>query len=382
LQQWPPGGPTLVWRIADAGYGFGTPSVAGDRIYLLGNEGLEDEFVRAFNVGDGKGIWSTRIGKVGNPNQEPNYPAARSTPTVDGDTLYAFGSDGDLVAIETRTGKIVWHRNVRQLGGAPGMWAYAESPLVDGDLVVVTPGGRAPMVAFDKRSGRVVWTTPVSDYGTAAYSSITIAETGGARQYVAILQSAVIGVDAGTGVVLWRDRRLTQRACQGAFPTPIFSEGFVYSACNGSGGALTRLRMQDGRVVASPVYQAALPGEKGGSVLIQGHLYGTNSQALFCIEFMTGAVKWRERGVGAASLACVDGRLYVRGESGEVALVEPSPEGYREKGRFTPDNSPENNAGPAGWPRIGAWPHPVVAKGRLYLRHLGTLWSYDVRQGN
>jgi outer membrane protein assembly factor BamB len=261
------------------------------------------------------------------------------------------------------------------------MWAYAESPLVDGNLVVVTPGGRAPMMAFDKRSGTVVWTTPISDYGTAAYSSIAVAETGGVRQYVAFLQSGVIGVDAKTGVVLWRDNR-TARGCQGAFPTPIFSGGFVYSACNGPGGALLRLRVADGQVAASPVYLEALPGEKGGSVLIEGHLYGTNSQALFCVEFLTGEVKWRERGVGAASVAYADGRLYVRGENGQMALVEPSPEGYREKGRFTPGGAPEHGAGPGGFPSVGAWPHPVVANGRLYLRDLGTLWSYDIRRAN
>src|SRR5205823_11822723 len=135
----------------DIGYGFATPAVAGGRIYLLSNQGLENEFVRALDARDGKPIWTTKIGKVGNPDQQPQYPAARSTPTVDGERLYALGSDGDLVCLTAADGKEQWRKSLRKdFGGKPGMWAYSESPLVDGDVVVVTPGGtQATLVALD-----------------------------------------------------------------------------------------------------------------------------------------------------------------------------------------------------------------------------------------
>jgi outer membrane protein assembly factor BamB len=377
LSQWPAEGPKLMWKITGIGDGFSTPAIVGERIYLLSNEGLEAEFVRAFGVQDGRLLWSTKIGKVGKPDQQPNYPGARSTPTVDNDRIFAFGSDGDLAALDAKSGKIHWQKNVRELGGESGKWAYAESPLVDGDAVVIAPGGGASMAAFDKRTGAVKWTAAVPDGGTAAYSSIAVVEIGGVRQYVAVLHNAVIGVDSKSGKVLWTDTRLN-KGCQGAFPTPIFSSPYLYTACNATGGALLRLSVQDGTVTAEPVYhQKGLPGEKGGSVLVDGHLYGTNSQALFCTELSTGTVKWKERGVGVASIAYADGRLYVRGESGEVALVEPSPSGYREISRFTPPGSPERVAR-GKQPPIGAWPHPVIANGRLYLRDVGTLWSYDI----
>ena len=137
---------------------------------------------------------------------------------------------------------------------------------------------------------------------------------------------------------------------------------------------LVQLGIAAGKITAQPAYhERRLPGSNGGSIVIGGYLYGTNATSLLCAEFTTGAVKWQERGIGTASLAYADGRLYLRGEEGDVALVEPSPVSYREKGRFTPPGAPER--GPAK-----AWPHPVVANGRLFVRDLGTLWSYDVRR--
>ena len=142
LKAWPEDGPRLVWQVKDLGGGYSTPSVTGGRIYVMTNKGLGDEFVTARDTKDGSLLWSTRIGKVGNPDQQPNYPGARSTPTVDGAVLYALGSDGDLVCLETATGKVRWSKSLRaDFAGQPGTWAYAESPLVDGDVVVATPGG-------------------------------------------------------------------------------------------------------------------------------------------------------------------------------------------------------------------------------------------------
>jgi len=108
LAEWPKAGPRLLWQVADLGAGYSTPAVVGDRLYVLGNEGLENEFVQARSTRDGRRVWSVRLGNVGNPKQDPNYPAARSTPTVAGKLLYALGSDGDLVCLETATGRERW----------------------------------------------------------------------------------------------------------------------------------------------------------------------------------------------------------------------------------------------------------------------------------
>jgi hypothetical protein len=165
LRDWPTEGPKLLWQVTDVGSGYSTPAVVGDRVYLLGSRGMDDEFVQALSASDGSHIWSVRIGKVGANTPTANYPGARSTPTVDGDVLYALGSDGDLVCMELAGGKIRWQKNLRtDFAGEPGLWAYAESPLVDGDTLVCTPGGaEATMIALKKSSGETIWKCAAAD---------------------------------------------------------------------------------------------------------------------------------------------------------------------------------------------------------------------------
>lgn len=176
--------------------------MVGDRIYVLGNERLDNECAEARAANDGKRVWQTRLGKVGNPQQRPNYPAARSTPTVDGPWLFALGSDGDLACLNVATGEPRWQKNLRaEFGGKPDEWAYAESPLIDGDVLVCTPGGSdATLVALDKKTGEEIWRSAIGD--EAAYASVIIVETAGTRQYVQLLAKGLVGVDAKTGRLL------------------------------------------------------------------------------------------------------------------------------------------------------------------------------------
>src|SRR5205085_4378946 len=157
--------------------------------YLLSNRGMEDEFAQALATADGKPVWSARLGKVG-PNRGPQYPGARSTPTVDGPLLYALGSDGDLACLETATGKVRWRKNLRaDFSGQPGAWAYAESPLIDGDVLVCTPGGaEATLVALHKKTGDLIWKCAVPGGDQAAYASAIVVEAGGIKQYVQFLE--------------------------------------------------------------------------------------------------------------------------------------------------------------------------------------------------
>jgi outer membrane protein assembly factor BamB len=174
-------GPRLLWRVADLGAGFSTPSVAGERLYLQVNRGVADELLQARAVADGALAWELRLGKVGNPDQRPNYPGARSTPTVTADAVYALGSDGDLVAVDRRSGRERWRKQLRtEFGGHPGEWAYAESPLVDGDVVVVSPGGATALVALDAKTGRERWRSAVPGNEDAAYASAMVVRAVGA----------------------------------------------------------------------------------------------------------------------------------------------------------------------------------------------------------
>lgn len=375
LKEWPQNGPKLLWELKDIGSGYSTPAVVGGRLYLLSNEGLENEFVQALNLGDGKRVWSTRLGNVGNPKQQPNFPAARSTPTVDGELLYALGSDGDLACLETATGKIRWHKNLRKdFAGKPGDWAYSESPLIDGNTLVCTPGGNdATIVALNKKTGEMIWKCPVPGGDDAAYTSAILVETGRSRQYVQVLKKGVVGVDAKTGEFLWRYDKTVSR--YGAnIPTPVADQDYIYTAGAGTGGGLIRLKAGQGSAQADQVYfSPKLPTAIGGVVKLGDVLYGTTGEALVCFDFKSGDIKWQERALGPASLCYADGRLYLHGENGQVALVEPSTDAYHEKGRFTPPNQPK---------RINemekAWAYPVVAGGKMLVRDQSVLWCYDV----
>jgi outer membrane protein assembly factor BamB len=377
LKQWPAGGPKLLWQVNDIGDGYSTPVVVGNRIYLMSNRGMDNEFVQALSTKDGKPIWTTRVGNVGNPNQNPPYPKARSTPTVDGDFIYALGSDGDLACLEAKSGKIRWQKNIRtEFGGQPGEWAYAESPLVDGDLVVVTPGGaQATMAAVNKKTGATIWKSAIPGGDPAGYASPIVVQGGGRKQYV--LTKGLVGVDAKTGQFLWRYAEAAKGPAQ--YFTPVARGEYVYGGALGVGGGLIRLKPDGDGVAAEQVYFVrGLPNGIGGAVLVGEVLYGTEvGQALVAADFTTGNVKWKADKFGWGSIVSADGLLFVHFINGDVVLVEANPEAFREKGRFTPPAQPKHKqAGP--YPE-GAFAYPVIANGRLYIRDLGTLWAYDIK---
>lgn len=371
LKQWPQEGPELAWQVEGLGDGYGAPSVADGTIYLVVNEGLEKESVVALRETDGSELWSTQIGKVGNPKQKPNYPAARSTPTVAGDLVYALGSDGDLVCLETETGDIRWKKSLRtDFGGKPGTWAYAESPLVDGDVVVVAPGSeKAALVALNRNNGETIWQAEVPGSDEAGYASIVIADVGGVKQYIAFLGIGLVGVDAETGKFLWVYEPTASIANS---PTPVVRGDSVYSGSGRAGGALVRLKPEGDEVNVEEVYfSQKLPNAQGGFVVVGDYLYGGAGPTLMCIDFASGEVQWEERVPAPVSICYADDRLYLHAQNGDVLLVEASPEEYRERGRFTPADRPPSD-------RSKAWAYPVVANGRLYIRERGTLWSYRI----
>lgn len=368
LPEWPEGGPPLRWKAADLGTGYSSPSIAQGKV-LLQTTADGAEFALALDEATGHSIWRVAIGKVGQ-NRGPQYPGTRSTPTVDGDRVYCLASAGELVCLSLADGKTHWKKHLTDdFDGKMGSWAYSESVLIDGDRLICTPGGtEATLVALNKLTGETVWKSAVPGDDNADYASIMVVGSGDKKQYVQFLRKGLVGVNAETGKFLWRyDRTIDQGA---NILTPIVVGERVFSAGSRTGGGLVELKRDGDQVTAKEVYfeRTMSPGI-GGAVLVDGNLYGTSSQAMFCADFSTGKIKWAERALGPSSVAYADGRIYVRAHaSGDVAIVEPSPEGYREKGRFKqPDRS-----------EIQAWPHPVIANGGLYLRDQGTLFCYNV----
>jgi len=367
LTQWPSNGLTLVWKTNGIGAGYSSVSVADGRIYTLG-DGTDSSFVHALDV-SGNHVWTCKLGRIGGGG---GYPGPRCTPTVDGNMVYAMGQYGDLVCVEAKSGKEVWRKNMRKdFAGQGGGWGYTESPLVDADQVVCTPGGReGTLVALNKKTGETIWrSTDWKD--NAEYSSVIVVEIGGIRQYIQLTGASVGGVAAKDGKLLWRGDRKGRTA---TIPTPIYHDNHVYVA-SGYGVGCNLFKVTPGAEFSvEQVYANNVMVNHHGGVILEGdYLYGySDGKGWVCQEFKTGKMVWSDKRLGKGSITYADGHFYLREEGGRgtVALIEASPEGYKEHGRFAqPDRSDKNS-----------WPHPVIANGKLYLRDQDLLLCYNLRQ--
>jgi outer membrane protein assembly factor BamB len=270
LKTWPQGGPPLKWKAKDLGEGYSAPAVVAGRIYLMGKFG-NDENVLALDEKEGKPLWSVKIGKVGKNPDAYNYPGPRGTPTVVGDKLYALGSDGDLVCLELTKGETVWKKNLRSdFGGKPGSWVYSESPLVDGEVVIVTPGGKtATVVALGKDDGKLVWKSAPGGGDTAAYSSPIRIDTAGVKQYVVFLKTGLVGLTASDGKMLWRyDKPANKQGIN--IPTPIFHNNQIFGVSGyKAGGGMVKLAADKDKVSATPDwFSIKLASKVGGFVCV------------------------------------------------------------------------------------------------------------------
>lgn len=381
LKDWPKDGPKQLWKITGLGDGYSTPSISSGKIYVLGTKG-NDEYLICLEEKNGERVWDTRIGQMAGDRKAP-----RSTPTIDNGFAYVVSSDGNLNCVEIEKGTLKWQKNYKKdFGGRSGGWAYSESPLVDGDLVIGTPGAdSAALVALKKSNGETVWKTTIkgisrkpsndpkrkpdnSSYSRAGYSSAVAADIGGVRQYVQFIDGGVIGVNAADGALLWHYEEPANQTANCS--TPIVRGDLVFAASGyGTGGGQAKI-VKDGSdfKVEQTYFVKQMQNHHGGMVLVKDHVYGT-SGSLLCVDFKTGKIAWDDRCVGKGSVTYADGMLYVRGEGGKIALVEANPNRYVEHGQFMqPDRSKQS-----------AWPHPVVANGKLYIRDWDILLCYDVK---
>jgi outer membrane protein assembly factor BamB len=362
LTSWPKGGPRVVWQATGLGEGYSSMSVAGGRVYTQGQRG-QQEFVLALDVGTGKKVWETQSGRA---FRESRGNGPRGTPTIDGERLYALAADGMLVCLEAATGKTIWSQNiVQKYGGSIIPWGMSESPLVDGDRLIVTPGGRgASVVALNKMDGSLIWR---SGNDAAGYSSALVADIGGVRQIVALTGDAAVGLRADNGQQLWRYTKVSNQTANIA--TPIVQNGFVFvSTAYDTGAALLRVDQKG----ASEVYfTRRMQNHYSTSVLVNDVLYGFDDSILVAMQFKSGEVLWRNRSVGKGSVIYADKHLYVLSEDGRLALVEANPAQYKEISSF--------DIPPGQYP---TWAPPVVADGRMYVRAQDRLVAFDIRAAN
>jgi outer membrane protein assembly factor BamB len=357
-------------------------SIVDGRLYTMGDISLDSEktqCVLAYDLATHNRLWTAKVG----PKHNDGGP--RCTPTVDEGLIYAIGTSGDLVCVDAKTGGIRWTKNFeKDFGGKNPGWRYSESPLIDGNKLLCTPGGRdAVMVALNKKTGELIWKCSMPDIGRkgkdeAGYSSIVVTEAGGVRQYIQLTNKGLIGVAAKDGRFLWGYNKIANNVAN--IPTPIVFGNFVFcSTAYNTGSALLELTAANDGIEAKEIYfldARTLQNHHGGLVRVGDYIYGGhdhNKGKPTCIEAKTGKVMWQadQPGGGSAAVLYADGNLYFRYEDDTLALIEANPQQYNLISTFKLPKRP-GMSGPG-------WSHPVIVDGRLYARHSDVLMVFDIK---
>jgi outer membrane protein assembly factor BamB len=371
LQEWPESGPKLTWLSKEGGLGYSSFSVVGNQLFTMGAFDQKEKLL-ALNALTGKKLWEVEVGALLTNNWGDG---PRMSPAVADGLVYALGGRGKLVCVEVETGKIRWSKElVEDLGGKVPGWGYTESVLVDQGRVICTPGGKkGAIAALDAKTGNVLWQSKDFTDG-AQYSSPIAIEHGGNRQYVQLVMKNLVGIKADNRDLLWKSAWPGRTA---VIPTPIHDDGFVYiSSGYGVGCKLVKL----GTNSAEDVYDnKIMKNHHGGVIKLGDHLYGySDGYGWVCQDFKTGELVWNEKkALGKGAIAYADNRFICQSErDGNVVLIEASPRGWKEMGRFvlTPQTLLRKKSGKI-------WTHPVISNGKLYLRDQELIFCFDVKSG-
>ncbi len=379
LKSWPESGPPLLWESKGSGRGYAELAIADGKIFTLGDAPSvasdKNEYLLCFSLADGKPLWHTKTGAPWN-NGKDDWQGSRGTPTVDGDRVYVVTPFGELFCCATADGSVKWKKSFeKDFGGKKAdSWGYSESVLVDGDLLICTPGGEEKtVVALNKLTGETVWTVAHAGDRGAGHSSPVISHVGGTKVYVQVTGSGPLGIRASDGKLLW-DYEIEKTVC--VIPTPIVRDDLVFFTVGYKrGGALLRqVPGPNNTVTVKEVYplQIKLANKHGGVILMGDYIYGDSDDAgrPYCADLMTGDIKWSNRGPGrgSMSIAGADGHLYLLFSDGTIALAKAKPEEYVQTGQFQVPGSGERPS----------WAHPVIVDGKLFLREPDRILCYDL----
>jgi outer membrane protein assembly factor BamB len=380
LKTWPTEGPPLVWKSVGVGRGYSSLAIKNGKIFTLGDGTTADdpdEYLLAFDQKTGDLLWKTRTGAPW-AEGNANWQSSRSTPSTDGTLVYVVTPHGLLVACDVTTGKEVWRADFKaDFAGTKGdRWGYSESPLIDGDKLICTPGGEtATIVAFNKTNGEMIWKATQPETRGAGHSSIVITEIGGQRVYVQLTASGAIGLRAKDGTVLWN---YPIEKTTAVIPTPIVKDDLIFIAAGYKrGGALIRqVPKADGLIEVEEIFpmKTELCNKHGGVVRVGDYIYAdSDDQGIpYCARLLDGEIQWKERGSGknSAAMSAADGHLYIHFADGRMVLAKADPTGYTEVGSFEIPGTGERPS----------WSHPVISDGKLYLRENNAIFCYNVKE--
>jgi outer membrane protein assembly factor BamB len=361
LKSWPESGPKVLWRV-QLGDGYSGISVAGQRVYtMFGN--ADGEYLICLGAADGKELWRVRLDS---DRADDMGGGPRATPTLDGGTVYALGARAVLAAVDASDGKVLWRKDLKkEVNAVVPRWGVSASPLVEDDLLLVAAGGKpdGAIVALDKKTGALRWKAYSDKPG---YSTPLPVEIHGVRQVLFFTGSSLAAVTPEDGKVLWSVPWSTSYDVNAAMPVMVAPDKVFVSSSYDTGAAVFQVTTDGKTWKAEPAWKSrVMKNHFNSSILHEGYLYGFDDGTLKCINALTGEEKWRQRGFSKGSLLLADGHLLVFSEDGVLALVEATPEAYREKARTRIFDSK-------------TWTMPSLAGGTLYLRDEAEMVALDI----
>ena len=364
LTSWPQDGPPLLFTIKNLGDGYSSPAVTNDRIYITGKISGKGILFAFDNKGDE--VWRFEYDE----GWTREYPGVRATPAVAGDRLYIEGAYGRITCLNTKNGKEIWSVDmVKEFGAKIPRWGHTESMLVDNDYVYCTPGGpKTTIAALNRITGKAVWKKYLKK-DISGYCSPQIVHHGNAKLLVTMLGNSIIAVDPEKGKLLWEYPHPTD---YGVNPnTPIYSNGkIIYFSGYGEGAVMLTLS-PDGKSSQIAWKNKKFDVQIGGAVLLGNLLFGSghNSRGWHCLDIQTGKIKYTNKSIKRGCVISAEGLLYIYTEKGTVELVKPGPQELTVISSFKITQGHREH-----------WAHPVLSKGRLFIRHGEVMMVYNVKK--
>ena len=363
LVEWPDSGPEILWHFDELGEGYSAPAFANNRIYV---SGMEDPTGYIYSLTeDGSLVWKSPYGK----DSQTSYRGSRATPVIAGDYLYILSALGDLACMSATSGKLFWKKDfVKDFGGFVIEWDLNETVVIYGDKLICTPGGKNHnMIALNRFNGDLIWST--KGLGEkSAYCTPLLVTIGTRDLLVTHTEHHILGIDAKDGKLLWSHGHPNKYSIHPNTPVYYKNQLFCFSGY-GQGGVMLQLN-EDGSKVTKKWFRQSLDSRTGGAVVLEGLLYGSGDKTREwqCIDWNTGEMMYSSKEIGNGVVISAEGLLYFYSQRGELALVKPGTKSF--------DIISETRV------KMGSgqhWAHPVINKGRLFIRHGDTLIAYKIK---
>ena len=362
LKQWPAGGPQILWSFEDLGQGHSSAIVDQGKVYTTGMSN-DTGFLFKFDI-KGKLVYKKAYG----PEYTKSYFGSRGTPTILGDKIYLLSGMGILYCLSNETGDVLWAKDLtKDFDGSVIQWGMNETPVIDGKVIYITPGGKKnSIVALNRHTGALIWSSPGTGELTA-YCTPLLFEHNGRKILATHFESSLVGFDATTGKMLWSKNHPNDYSVHPN--TPVYYDGGLFFLSGyGKGGGMLKLS-QDGNSFELIWRQKNMDSRMGGAVLVDGYIYGSGDSRLWsCIDWQTGEEKYTSQEIGNGVVIYSDGMLYCYTQRAELALVAPDPSGFRVISKTKVAKGSEQH-----------WAHPVIYDGVLYVRHGKALIAYKVK---